>query len=138
MKRPAVSIYTDGSCLGNPGPGGYAAVLISGNKQKSIGGSHPHSTNNLMELWAIWAGIHELMVPCDVTVVTDSLLSIKWLTGVNKRKDPSISQMCENIEAEILTGGHKVTFEKVGAHTGNPGNEFANRLAVLLANKQDA
>jgi len=76
-----VTIYTDGACLGNPGPGGFAAVLIHGEHRKEISGGYAETTNNRMELMAAIKGLEALKRPCRVTVFSDSQYVIERITG---------------------------------------------------------
>ena len=80
-----VTLYTDGSCLGNPGPGGYAAVLRCNGRAKEITGSSDHTTNNRMELQAVIAGLQALTRRCQVTVVTDSQYVVTILNACTEQ-----------------------------------------------------
>ena len=125
-----VTIYTDGASSGNPGPGGWAAVLTSRSHKKEISGGNPDTTNNQMELQAVLSAICTLRRPCcDVVIVTDSRNVIGWLSQGWKRKNPQIRALCDEIEAAIRTGCHEVSFEKVKGHAGHPMNERADQLA---------
>jgi len=125
-----VIIYTDGSCSGNPGPGGWAAVLTSGDHKNEISGGNPDTTSNRMELQAVLSAIYALRRPCcDVVIVTDSRNAIGWLSKGWKRKNPAIRALCQEIEAAIRTGCHEVSFEKVKGHSGHEFNERADQLA---------
>jgi len=73
---PTVDIFTDGACFGNPGPGGYAAILKFGDREKEISGYVPHTTNNRMELTAVIEALRMLKKPCSVRVITDSKNSL--------------------------------------------------------------
>ena len=125
-----VTIHTDGACSGNPGKGGWAAVLTSRGHKKEISGGNPDTTNNQMELQAVLSAIYALRRPCcDVVIVTDSQNVIGWLSQGWKRKNPQIRALCEQIEAAIRTGCHEVSFEKVKGHSGHEFNERADQLA---------
>lgn len=124
-----VTIYTDGSCSPNPGAGGWAAILSMGQRGKQLAGSAANSTNNQMELRAIYEGIKALLCPCEVIVVTDSQLAIGWLAEGWKRKDAQCRALCEKIETVIQMGYHHVSWVKVVAHSGHHFNEAADRLA---------
>src|SRR5688500_16480970 len=81
-----VFLYTDGSCLGDPGPGGYAAIPQGNGRQRELVGSEPHTTNNRMELMAVMAGLQVLTRRCQVTVVTDSQYVATILNGNGRAK----------------------------------------------------
>ena len=89
---PAVTIYTDGACSGNPGPGGWGAILISGSHMKEIKGGERDTTNNRMELMAAIQALESLKKPCAVELHTDSQYVMKgmteWLANWKRRKDP--------------------------------------------------
>jgi len=94
--RPHVEIYTDGACLGNPGPGGWGAILRYGNHEKELSGGEPQTTNQRMELTAAIKGLEALKRPCKVTLYSDSAYLInafqeRWLTG-GKRRDGAGAQ----------------------------------------------
>jgi len=129
-----VTIYTDGSCRPNPGPGGWAALLCyvgeEGKKHwKKISGSALHSTNNQMELEAVFRGITTLKAACNITIVTDSQLVIGWLSLGWKRNFPDNDALCSKIEELIAREGHCIQFQKVEAHTDHPQNDVVDRLA---------
>lgn len=124
-----VIVYTDGACSGNPGPGGWAAVLTCGEHEKHLSGGEPDTTNNQMELKAVLEGIRALKFPCSVTVVTDSQNVIGWLSQGWKRRNPQIVLLCRDIERAIKDGGHTVQFTKVAGHSGDRLNELADGLA---------
>lgn len=124
-----VTIYTDGSCSPNPGPGGWAAILRMGSRGHRLSGSSPDSTNNRMELTAVLEGIKALKAPCSVVVVTDSQLVIGWLSLGWKRKDAKCAAISADIDMAIVMGGHTVSFEHVCGHAGHTLNEAADALA---------
>jgi len=126
---PSVIIYTDGACSGNPGPGGWAAVLLSRDQEKHLSGGSPATTSNRMELQAMLEGIKVLKRPCRVTIVTDSQNAIGWLSLGWKRKVAEIALLCREIDQVIETGQHKVTFRKVKGHGSDRLNEQADALA---------
>ena len=125
-----VVIYTDGACRPNPGPGGWAAVLINGQHEKHLSGGVSDSTNNRMELHAVLEGIKALKKPCAVTITTDSQNVIGWLSLGWKRKVAEIALLCREIDQAIEAGGHQVAFCKVKGHGSDRLNELADALAV--------
>jgi len=131
-----VIVHTDGACSGNPGPGGWAAVLSTGAHRKEIAGRKPHTTNNEMELTAVLEGLRALkLTGLQVAIYTDSLLVIGWLTGEYKVKAAHIGELVDAIktvaEGKFLT----IDWFHVKGHSGNAGNERANRLAQAEAQR---
>ena len=134
-----IEIYTDGACRGNPGPGGWAALLISGEHRKEISGSEPHTTNNRMELLAAIRGIEALKKPGTVArVYTDSQYVIKgiseWVAGWKQRgwktadKKPVKNQdLWERLDQ--LAEQHEIEWHWVRGHSGVEGNERVDQLA---------
>jgi ribonuclease HI len=136
-EKPEVTIYTDGSCLGNPGPGGWAAMLQMTMRstgipvKKVVTGNVPNSTNNRMELLAVIRGLQELKVPCMVTVYTDSTYVLGIMTkGWNARKNGDLIEELEN--AEIL-GGHQIIVHHVNGHSDNIGNQLVDAKAKEMS-----
>lgn len=137
--RPAVELYTDGACDPNPGPGGWAAILVSGPHHKELSGAADDTTNNRMELQAVIAGLEALKGPSTVTVHTDSRYvqqgvtewlakwqSSDWLTS---QKTPVKNQdLWQQLAATIER--HDITWQWLKGHAGHPLNERADRLAV--------
>ena len=138
MKK--VFIYTDGACSGNPGPGGWGAVLRYNSVEKEMSGSDSNTTNNRMELTACIEALKQLKEPCEVVLTTDSQYVVNGITkgwaaswranGWRKAdKKPALNpelwgellDMCEK---------HKVTFEWIKGHAGHEENERCDRLAV--------
>ena len=134
-----VVIYTDGACSGNPGPGGWAAVLISGEYKKEISGGNKETTNNIMELTAILEALKALKMECEVELYSDSAYSVNafnqgwiynwikkgWKTADGKEvKNKEIWQ-----EIYSLTKKHKVTFNKVKGHSDVELNNRCDELA---------
>lgn len=134
-----VIIYTDGACSGNPGPGGWAAVLISGEYKKEISGGSKETTNNIMELTAILEALKALKTECDVELYSDSAYSVNafnqgwiynwikkgWKTADGKEvKNKEIWQ-----EIYSLTKKHKVIFNKVKGHSDVELNNRCDELA---------
>ena len=136
MKR--VDIFTDGACKGNPGPGGWGALLRMGSAEKELSGSEPQTTNNRMEMTAVIRALNALTERCDVTLHTDSRYVIdgitKWVHGwqrkgwVNASRQPvrNADLWHELIAAEKR---HNVTWEWVRGHSGHVENERVDRLA---------
>jgi ribonuclease HI len=126
-----VFLYVDGACKGNPGPGGYAAVLVCRGREKEIVGGESRTTNNRMELAAVIAGLQALKRPCRVTVVTDSRYVALILTGGQAKTNLDLVR-----EARRLAGQHDVTVQQVAGHSGHPMNERCDRLAQAEALRQ--
>jgi ribonuclease HI len=132
-----VIMFVDGACSGNPGPGGWAALIgtigDNGKVERMVSGCYADTTNNQMELAAVLGGLQALEKPSTVTVVTDSANVIGWLTGAFKIKNERIREICDMIFGEIQKGGHRVIFEKVLGHSGNRWNEKVDREAQRQA-----
>jgi ribonuclease HI len=133
-----VVIYTDGACKGNPGPGGWGALLVYKGVEKELWGGDPSTTNNRMELMAAIAGLIALTRPCSVRLVTDSQYVMKgiqeWLPNWKKRgwktasKEPvKNADLWQKLDEEV--NRHQVSWQWVRGHTGHPGNERADQLA---------
>lgn len=137
-KPKIVEIFTDGACTGNPGPGGYGAVLKYGEKVKEISGCEPHTTNNRMEMMAVIKALEQLKRPCKIRVVTDSNYLVKgmtqWIHGwirrnwINSQKRPVLNR---ELWEEILelSRKHQITWQWVKGHDGHPENERCDQLA---------
>jgi len=125
-----VTIFCDGACQGNPGPGGWAALLSHGEHVKAVTGGLSHTTNNQMELMAVLKGLAALKEPCRVTVYTDSQNVVGWLAGGWKRKNSQVRELCATIDLLVASAGHQVAYEWVRGHNGHPLNEQADQLAV--------
>ena len=135
-----VTIYTDGACSGNPGPGGYCAILTFGQHKKTISGSEKDTTNNRMELRAVIEGLRALTRNCEVTVVSDSkyvfdAINKNWLISWKnknwKKADgkPVLNpELWKMLDDQLMI--HKVTFEWIKGHAGHPFNEECDRIAV--------
>ena len=136
MKR--VEIYTDGGARGNPGPGGFGAVVIFGQYCKELKGAFDHTTNNRMELMAAIASLGILKEPCAITLYSDSKYLVDamtkgWLVGWKKRgwlksdKKPVLNRdLWEQLEQEA--GGHTIAWKWVKGHAGNTFNERCDSL----------
>lgn len=128
-----VDIYTDGACSGNPGKGGWAAILIYNGVEKEISGGYPDATNNRMELFAIISGLKALKEACSVTIYSDSAYCVdaflhNWIDGWVKKnwKDVKNTDLWKTLLR--LTKKHKVEFVKVKGHSDN---EYNNRCDAL-------
>ena len=136
-----VTIYTDGACSGNPGKGGWGALLMYGGSRKEISGYDPATTNNRMELMAAIRGLEALREPCRVDLYSDSAYLVNamnegWLKRWVKNGWKTASKKpVENIDLwqEILklTTLHRVSFHKVKGHSDNPHNNRCDELARL-------
>jgi ribonuclease HI len=133
-----VQIFTDGACSGNPGPGGWAAILRFGDREKEIFGGEPLTTNNRMELVAAIKGLEALTRPCSVTLYTDSRYVMdgitqwmpRWKTNgwrTSDRKPVKNDDLWRALDA--ATERHKVSWRWVAGHTGHLENERADQLA---------
>ena len=143
MKK--VEIYTDGACSGNPGPGGWAAILFYKGKQKTISGGEKETTNNRMELMGVIQGLKALKEKCNVTVYTDSAYTANafklgwiagwqqncWKTSSNK---PVLNKDLWEQLADLVSK-HEVTFVKVKGHADNKYNNMADEAAVAASKK---
>ncbi len=147
MKK--VILSTDGSCLGNPGPGGWAALLRFRDIEKMLVGSNPETTNNRMEIQAVVEGLTALKEPCQVVISTDSQYVINafekgWIQGwkangwKNSQRKPVKNQdLWEQLDVALAR--HKVSWEWVKGHNGHPDNErvdeAARKAATAIASK---
>ena len=141
----SVTLVTDGACLGNPGPGGWACLLRWRRHSREIYGSEPHTTNNRMELTAVIEGLAILKEPCEVTIVTDSEYVQKGITAWmdtwkrngwrNANKKPVKNQDLWQALDEALSS-HKVSWQWVKGHARHAGNLRADTLANQAARKQ--
>jgi len=138
--RKMVDIFTDGACRGNPGPGGWGALLRCGAEDKTIRGSEALTTNNRMEMMAVIKALQSLKNSCDVNLSTDSQYVVKgiteWLPGWKKRGWKTASkQPVKNAdlwrEIDELANQHRITWHWVRGHSGHTENELADQLANL-------
>ena len=138
-----VVIYTDGACSGNPGPGGYGAVLQYGDSSKELSRGFRKTTNNRMELLAVIEGLKALKRPCEVTVFSDSKYIVdavnkgwarRWQANGWKRNKRERA-LNPDLWAQLLDllNTHDVNLQWVKGHAGNPGNERADALAVAAS-----
>ena len=134
-----VTIYTDGACSGNPGPGGWAAILRCGGHEREISGGEPSTTNNRMELTAVISALEKLTRPCQVELFTDSqyiqrAISEGWLRGWKargwRRKDGELKNPELWQRLDKLLELHRVTVHWVKGHGENEYNNRCDRLAV--------
>lgn len=143
MKK--VEIFTDGACSGNPGPGGWGAILRFQGKTKELSGGEPHTTNNRMELSGVISALSALKEPCEVVLTTDSKYVVDaitkgWARGWKKNgwkkadKKPALNS---DLWDKLLTllDLHTVTFVWVKGHAGHPENERCDKLAVIQRDK---
>ena len=141
-KAEIVEIFTDGACLGNPGPGGYGAVLRYRGQTREISGCAPRTTNNRMEMTAVVEALRQLKRPCRVRVVTDSSYIVKgmteWLPGWlrrnwrNSQGSPVLNRDLWETLLE-LSRRHRVEWHWIRGHNGHPENERCDRLARQAA-----
>ena len=138
-----VTVYTDGACSGNPGPGGWAAVLRYGKAEKELSGGEADTTNNRMELTGVIKALEALKEPCAVTVYTDSqyisrALNEGWLkkwkaAGFTKKGGLKNAELWRTLDA--LLQKHTVTFQWVKGHAENEYNNRCDALAVAQRDK---
>ena len=140
-----VTIYTDGACSGNPGPGGWAAILMAGGAKKEMSGGERDTTNNRMELMAVIEGLKALKRPCKVDIYSDSAYVVnafeqnwigKWVK--NGWKNSAKAEVANSDlwkELINLTAMHNVTFHKVKGHADNEFNNRCDELAVAQSQK---
>ena len=139
-----VSIYTDGACSGNPGPGGWGAILIYKETRRELSGGEAETTNNRMELTGVITALQTLKEPCEVTLYTDSqyivnAINKKWLAGWKaknwKRKDGELKNIDLWQALDRLLSVHSVTFNWVKGHAENELNNRCDALAVSQRDK---
>ena len=140
-----IEIFTDGACSGNPGPGGYGAILRYGKHEKEISQGFAETTNNRMELTAAIEALKLLKEPCEVNLFTDSLYLVnginkgwakKWKTNGwmrNKQEKALNPELWDQLLT--LCEQHKITFVWLKGHAGHPENERCDRLAVAAAER---
>ena len=142
-KLPKVDIWSDGACTGNPGPGGWAAILRSGRHEKVLTGGEPETTNNRMEITAALQGLRALKTRSQVTIYTDSTYLLQgatewmpnWKARGWKRKGGKLLNvdLWQAMDQELAR--HEVSWVWVQGHAGNVMNERADRLAVAAIPK---
>lgn len=143
MKK--VDLYTDGACSGNPGAGGYGAILIYRGIEKEISGGEPSTTNNRMEIFAVIAGLRCLKESCDVTIYSDSAYTVNafnegwiqgWKTNGWKKADGKPVLNADLwLELLSLMESHKIRFVKVKGHADNEYNNRCDALARAAIKK---
>lgn len=138
-----VMIYTDGACSGNPGPGGYGAILVYGAHEKELSGAEENTTNNRMELMAVITALEALRRPCDVVITSDSTYVVNavtkgWLKNWEARRFMKTkttpvpnAELWKRLLAAMQP--HTVRFVWVRGHNGHAYNERCDRLAVAAA-----
>lgn len=141
--RKQVEIYTDGSCLNNPGPGGWGAILCWNGVEKELSGGDPDTTNNRMELTAAIMALRALKQPCDVTMTSDSKylcdgMSKGWAASWKKKgwkKADNSPALNPELWDELLNlcAAHSVKFVWVKGHAGHPYNERCDEMAQARA-----
>jgi ribonuclease HI len=136
--KPHVTIYTDGACKGNPGLGGWGAVLRSGGKEKHLCGGEKNTTNNRMEMTAVIEALIALKSSCNIDLFTDSQYVNRgvneWLPNWKKANWKTASKApVKNVDLwqklDNLLGGHDIHWHWVKGHSGDPGNDLADELA---------
>lgn len=136
--RQIVEVFCDGACSGNPGPGGYGAILRCGGHTKELSGGAKETTNNRMEMSAAIEALRQLTRPCQVIITTDSQYLVKgmteWITGWqlkgwrNSKKEPVLNKdLWEQLL--VLTNQHSVQWKWVKGHAGHAENERCDQLA---------
>ena len=144
MSDSIVTIYSDGACLGNPGPGGYGTVMLFGEHQKELSQGYRNTTNNRMELLGAIVGLEALSRQCSVDLWSDSTyvvhaMSKGWIEGWQKRGwKTSSKQPVKNKDLWVrmleAISDHEIRWHWVKGHSGDPMNERCDELAVLAAN----
>ena len=136
--KPHVTIYTDGACSGNPGPGGWGAILVSGEHRKELAGGEADTTNNRMELMAAIQALEALKRPSTVDLYTDSVYVrdgiTKWIHGWRRngwrtaaKKPVKNAELWQELDAAVKR--HNISWHWVKGHAGHPENERADELA---------
>ena len=143
-KENLVEIFTDGACSGNPGPGGYGAILKYREKIKEISGCEKLTTNNRMELTAIIEALKQLKRPCKIRIMTDSTYVVngitKWIHGwikrnwINSQKKPVLNKDLW-IQLLKLTKSHQIEWKWIKGHHGHQENERCDELARKATKK---
>jgi len=137
-EKPFVEIYADGACSGNPGVGGFGAILRSGSREKELSGCEKLTTNNRMEMQAVICALEALKKPCTVKVTTDSNYVVKgmaeWIHGW-REKGWKTAQKKEVLNRDLwerllkVSQPHEIEWEWIKGHNGHPENERCDRIA---------
>jgi ribonuclease HI len=134
-----ITLFSDGSALGNPGPGGYGAILRYGDKEREISGGEVHTTNNRMELLGVIEGLRALREPCRVEIISDSSYVVKgineWLDGWVKRDFKKVKNPDLWMDYLDVSKGHVINAIWVRGHNGHIENERCDILAKEEAQK---
>ena len=140
MKK--ITLFSDGSALGNPGPGGYGVILRYGDSEKELSGAHEHTTNNRMELLGVIEGLRALKEPCDVDVISDSSYVVKgineWLSNWIKKDFKKVKNPDLWKDYVEVSNKHKINAIWVRGHDGHIENERCDTLARDEAEKMKA
>jgi ribonuclease HI len=142
---PSVEVYTDGACRGNPGPGGWGALIRSGNREKELSGGEAPTTNNRMELLAAIEALRALKKPCRVSLYTDSIYVrdgiTKWIHGwlrngwrTSDRKPVKNAELWQQLLKAVEP--HRIEWHWVKGHSGHPENDRVDALACAEADKR--
>jgi len=133
-----ITIYTDGACKGNPGPGGWGAILVTGTHEKELFGGEAVTTNNRMELMAVIQALNALKRPCQISIHTDSQYVLKgcteWLAGWKAKGWKTAAKApVKNVDLwqalDAAQSQHQIKWHWVKGHSGHVGNERADQLA---------
>ncbi|MBH1964460.1 MAG: ribonuclease HI [Comamonadaceae bacterium] len=135
-----IEVFTDGACKGNPGPGGWGALLRSGNHEKELFGGESLTTNNRMELTAVIEGLSALKRPCQVDLYLDSQYVRQGITEwihswkakgwrTSTKQPVKNADLWQKLDAVVSTSGHQIQWHWVKGHAGHEGNERADSLA---------
>lgn len=142
-----IIIYTDGACLGNPGPGGYGVVLLYGKHRKELSGGFRLTTNNRMEMMAAIVALRSLKTPCKVTLFSDSQYLVQAMSqgwaerwrSMGWKRNKRERALNADLWGELLDlcSRHEVEFKWVRGHAGNKENERCDELSVLAAKQKN-
>lgn len=133
-----VEIFTDGACKGNPGPGGWGALIRMGHREKELSGGEAETTNNRMEMTAVIRALEALNQPCKISLYSDSKYVIdgitQWIHGWKKRGWKTAGkQPVKNVdlwqEMDAAVARHRISWQWVKGHSGHPENERVDQLA---------